>query len=594
MSKQTKFDNTDSKQNSASGPHKSKRTNMRGKQGRKDSRSKRVNFDNERVSTFEKDMKKCDANDVRWYANNPEMLKAAASLPFSTTVGENLPWASSGKFQSSVPGVMSLAWTPAVGGKNVDALNQAAKSVYSFVVHANSRNTSYTANDLMVLIMAGANLFSTLAHVIRMWGTVRMYDQRNKYLPDALLWAMGFQADNVRANLPDIWFTLNDWVARSKNIWIPNSFPLIERWFWLNSNVYEDAGSVKSQKYLFVPSSVMAFNEVGYETGSAVTMVGLNTTTNAPELIAPGITISSDGKTYSGIAYDSYPAEPFSPAAKAYDWNTWKNVINFMFECLMSSEDRGIMFGDILKAYGSEKLYSLTPITADYTIIPTYNTEVLSQIENATIMTAAGINSIFQMQGGNSRLAIDYSANLSIARQYVGWGAASAFTRANTILNFHTDGVPTPEMIMVATRLKAYGPTNVKTFKQGSTTNYVFVSNPENCGSEIINGCFVFVFNNTGVSQKISVTHCDTTQASQAGIFTNVALMHTAFDWAPVIDVLSNGPTSMLLSTTQQTNVDSNWLGVLLDFDNYTTIDATSLAKMHNTALYGEFGVPIL
>lgn len=46
------------------------------------------------------------SNDPSWYATNPELLRAAASIPFSRTMGQRLPFNGT----TSVPGIMSLYW----------------------------------------------------------------------------------------------------------------------------------------------------------------------------------------------------------------------------------------------------------------------------------------------------------------------------------------------------------------------------------------------------------------------------------------------------------------------------------------------------
>lgn len=67
----------------------------RRRQPRKDSSSKRVNFDNTRESRFARDIKrdacKADANDPSWYAQNAELMRAAASYNFATTVDRKCP-----------------------------------------------------------------------------------------------------------------------------------------------------------------------------------------------------------------------------------------------------------------------------------------------------------------------------------------------------------------------------------------------------------------------------------------------------------------------------------------------------------------------
>lgn len=53
---------------------------------------------------------------------------------------------------------------------------------------------------------------------------------------------------------------------------------------------------------------------------------------------------------------------------------------------LVSSEDIGTMSGDILKAYGQDKLFILSSIDDSFTIEPVYSQEVLSQINSLTLI----------------------------------------------------------------------------------------------------------------------------------------------------------------------------------------------------------------
>lgn len=530
----------------------------RREQPRKDSKSKRINLDNERVSKFEEDegFKKTNkCNDVKWYANNPELLRSAASLPFSQTTGQLLPFMPK-SWATSVPGVMGLYFVPQLGGGELDAINTAKDELYSYVVHANSRNTSYNASDLMLTVVAGAQIFAALGSAIRAYGIMRTFDQRNKYLPKGLIAALGFDYEDLKSNLSHMWFDINELIARSSQIWIPNTMPILDRWFWLNSNVYMDSASVKGQYYVFVQDGFLGFNETTYDTGTALEWM------------------KSDG------TLTSTPSQRYSNKSLAnHTWADFMKMINGMFSLLLDSEDRGIMMGDIMKAYGAERLYALSPITSDYRIVPVYDQEVLTQIEN-TVPNALMYSDIQQTADGK----IVKNANFTSINV-----PANVLPKL-AVLNFHTTEVPTPEMIMVATRLMNLG---IIGYKSPITNTNVF--RVAAIGSESVVEIHYISYDYSKNPALIDTQYrcrLTSTDATSADTVFRTCFAELAFDWSPWLYLVDNStlPSAIVDGQDYSNNIEA----AVGDYDNYTVIDSDSLIKMHNTAMYSLFGVPII
>lgn len=517
-------------------------------QPRKDNRQKRVNYDNAREDKVVKDIACTDkSNDVAWYAHNPELLRSAASLAFSNTTGLTLPWnANFTGGYNVVPGVLAMEWVPTLGGNFTEAVNQAKNSIYSYTVHANSRNTRYNATDEMLVILAGAQLFSFLALGIRAYGTMRLFDQRNAYLPEALIRAMGFDYSDLQSNLSQMWFDLNEMVARSSQIWIPNNLPFIERWFWLNSNIYMDSDSVKGQYYLFNPCCPMAYNETYNSEGGALTPVYIKT--------------GESTSTTWGLG-----GNPFT-------WAQYKQFINTMFDALLDSEDRGIIFGDILKAYGSENIYALKPVPVDYTVVPVYDKEVLTQIENAN--TFRFLPSAF----AQSQETLDL---------YTVWGQAGGSIDTTrqvpnmNVLNFHQIETPTPEQVMVATRLKVLGSVALGN-ETGGTQQII----PQTMGTEYLYRVY---------SVRL-INHAPSLVEYHAlrGLTPNTYdfYVEQTFDWSPWL--YQTNAADFAVTGAASTYVVPQINIAFGDYDNYTIIDTVTLQKMHQTAIYSEFGVPTI
>lgn len=543
--------------------------------GRRNPNKSKINTRSKANSDFSKDddgigdprsMKRSSgSNDVSWYAHNPEMLKSSASIPFTDVTGIPFNFNNS----QSVPGIMRIRWSPNFG--TVDGpMNQAANLIYSNTVHANSRNKSYDAPDEMLLILAGAQVFSALSMGLRAYGTMRRYNQLDRYTPEGIITAMGFDYQDLKANLANMWFGLNELILKATQIWIPNVMPLTERWYWMNANIYKDGASIKSQYYMFVQETFYKYDET--------------TSTNGGSL-----------RPVAWLEEDSSQAGADKPD-KLRTWSFYLNFVNSLIDALINSQDRGIIFGDILKAYGPESLYRMAAVTSDYTIEPVYDREVLSQIENATfywsshIRDVAVLGPVYQDHSGAA-------PTLKFAYQIVQSNFQGNEPGAKQLyMNFHQLEAPTPDQIMVASRLMTSGIIEVDSNPDGISGQGF---SPLIAGSEIPIGCDVYYYSISEGNYKLNKASINVeelvddkgkilpaTQMSDLQWF-----LWTAFDWAPGIAVQKSLTYKAPISSPQVPEL----VYKILDYDNYTSLDAGSdLRKMHNTAMYSLFGVPVM
>nr|AVX53696.1 putative capsid [Marmot picobirnavirus] len=516
-------------------------------------------------------------NDISWYNHNPELLKSAASLPFASIVGQGLNW-TNGVSVQSVPGIMSIGWSPAIGGElnGNGAINQAATSTYSYLVHANSRNYTYEAADLMIAIMAGAEVFSILGAMIRAYGVAHRYSEANRYLPDGLLTSLGFQPDDVRKNFSKMWFDINLLIDRSKQIWIPNTMPFLMRRFWLNTTLFKDSSDVKGQIYAFVQNDYLSYQSTTLSTGGALLETGCGESANYTE---------------------------FHPAENQYTWDQWMSVAEYMLQKLLDEEDRGIMYGDILNAYGADHIYALPTITSDYTVEPVYSEEVLMQIENLVIskdVTQCGCG----QYDGNILPIYKHTDMTPTAPISAGLPGAQ-------LLNFRFNTQPTPEAIMVATRGKAAGMIGIrsKNIIVSHAWNKDFQARPvsfnesstqdiriSTCGTEIFTSIRIWTRN---LDSSMGPSYFDAFDLMQcmaiwpkndASIIGRANLM--AFDWHPFLYSVQGGPHSDDQYPENGSVLYSGTQAAYGDYCNYVQISADNLERLHSVALYSEFGVP--
>lgn len=499
-------------------------------QSRKDSRSRN------RRDTRRNTTKRAVDNDPSWYGKNSEILRDAASLAFSNVTGNHvdLKFGNATKFapqMESVPGILTLDYFPTYCTDQISnayntAMNVSGKNIYSFVRHANSGSANYEWQDLIMAICAADQVFAAIGAGIRAYGTMMNYDQKNRYTPEALVTAMGFDYNSLAGNLADFRYQINQLISKASVIWVPNSMTLVNRHWWMNTSVYMDNESAKAQYYLYVPTTAYKFSGKTSTKGSSLEPVAWPT----------------------NMTRNSYAA-----------------FVNSLMEPLIQDEDLGIMFGDMLKAYGKDKIFTLSPIVEDTKVIPSYSQEVLTQIHNTMTVpvNVAQLPSIVQNENGTIEIPTYTLWNLPHLN-------LNAWANAVTFLDFKGSQTPDPSNIMVATRSHA------------RLENISSPSSPDTAPTAVLRAgteavCRMRVFYNTANGLANDGFQTIRQATDDLAITASVSI----FDWAPIVYIVTKAS-------------DGNELdGVIGDIDNFTTLDAGTLSKMHATAVLSEFDVPI-
>lgn len=560
-------------------------------QPRKDSKTKRVNYDNTRVQKFRKDMqavsdvakqvesdrRKPGANEIAWYNGNPELLKAAASIPVATIVGKPITefadTTNTGLMAYSVPGIMAISWAPTIG-TDIDAVNQSFNSQYSFLVHANSRNYSYDASDLGILELAGISVFQILASMIRAYGISKYYQETSMYLPNHVLKAMGFNPEDIRQNLANMWFTINNLIDQTRQIWVPTVMPVADRWIWMNSMIFKDAQGPSAQLYMYVQNRYWIYNETSSETGSYLDL------------------LKDDADT---------PVH-FTPAEKQYSWSSWVSAAQRMIDALVGSQDRGIIYGDILNAYGAERIRAMSAISADFRIEPEYNAEVLMQIENLVLSDCEPAY-VYQSHTDLTKGTLIKQAWAQKTELKVAYDGKVHNLLNRAVLNFHFPEQPTPELVTIATRAMSLGlndqaPTfNPKVPETPETAKGVC---PATCGTEVYGRVKIYTIV-TSASGAIALDETSFLQTFGVASNMNIVLVDSlsdvmAFDWHPFLYRVPNTfvfPKPGSGSDGILTGFDGiKPMAAHGDYDHYTIIDVNMLSRINRVCVYSLFGVP--
>lgn len=489
-------------------------------------------------STESNETKDFVTNDPTWYAQYPMLLDSSGTYKFNTPVG--MPFKLGGSFPSlSVPGIMvfNTHVCPGVATDVDSPINVQARRLYTYLRATRSGSALYDPSDVMTYLLAIDSAYNFYFAMKRLVGCVNRSDPNNRYLPEALVQAQGFNFSELQKNVANLTTYLQTYAARLSSFYAPASMTFMARHSSIFSNIYMDKASYKAQHYIYRPSGFYKFVEV---------------------------------------------ADPGQPAKLVYTrWtnriNTIEDIYNMgesLIRPLVASGDVNQISTDIFNAYGGN-VYSVADIPMYYMVAPVYDTEMLNQLQNARPIGTVDSDEITQ--------DVDRGILVFNPRVYGASDATSAKAYTNsTLLSVEQPYTAVP-YVMTSTRL------SLNLAYDGTIKKLRIVD----CGSEFIEGLFVYA--NTWTNGEIATTEYEI----ERGVFvfdqgtdnnvdftsfttniTNIAVLST-FDFRPM--------TSYWL---KKSNAAPTFGGVNFDYDYITVLDTEELHKLHYAALLSEFFVP--
>lgn len=477
-------------------------------------------------------------NDVSWYVKNDQMLKDSASLSYNAPVGTTFPQLiagakTDGTYVNVVPSVckLNVLMSPGKAENQASPANLAANNIYAYVRYMNSGAKNYDQPDLMLYLLAMDSIYAQWNYMKRMYGIARFYSQYNRTVPVVLYRTDGIY-NEIYNSLADYRLWLNKMAAQISSFCVPAVMPLFIRHSWMFSNVYKDSDNLKAQMYMFEPAVFYQYSETGSQYGGSLVAqdVSLMTTLSAMK--------QSLEDNITAIAY---------------------------------SEDIGIMSGDILKAYGQDKLFKLTPVEEDYSVEPVYNEEVLNQIHNSRVLPIS-------LQGSalaSANITQDPNNGFLIWGNKFGARDSSIQAPAAIMLNMPWDDV-TPANTMVGTRLTT-------SYEIDSDYNIVITA----MGTEAIISREYDVYAPLASDWTATYMYQDTVLVNPStvgGVGTGLKILKITsnFDWHPLINLAVKG------------NDGPIEIGPMGDITNYTVVSPTEIQKIHETAVMSLFNIPQL
>lgn len=489
------------------------------------------------------------------FALNSQLLQDSASFSYNTPLGSKLSGVQSGNTKATtyIPGVMAIAvkTTPGLAVDGSAPINTASNNIYSFVRHANSGHSNYDAPDLMLYLLGVGELLRYHAHLVRMYGILNTYSQVNRYLPVAVFDAMGVDFYDLQKNMADFHYFINAFAVKIGSLCVPASMPYYRWQIEMMSHVYQDQPSEKSQLFIHVPDCFYKYNP----------------------------TATKKGGSLDPIAFSTFSRVIPSNRDKYLKYADLVSLGLDLVNQIVPDEDMNIMSGDIRKAFGADGLWKTFQISAEYSLLPEYDPNVLNMINNTTPIRCYATTdaplpswSIFSDVEKNA-VVFDPDPNPA------GSDILPRYLSGRYPVNMPWDAV-TPANTMLGTQMtvRAAAPAT-------EWSNLFFTSLPAILCTDIwlVRGSASFptVPANAALVPGILLPDDSATDSSAQAI---IAAYSSNFNQAP----------TLIIGSSQQSDGDILFEAFVGDMQNYTMVDGFELAKMHETALLSLLNVPQL
>lgn len=510
-------------------------------------------------------------NDISWYAKFPELLTAAANLPFPYKPGmpDGLLVGSVDGQNTSLrlPGVLAINWAPSIGKSQYasDPASLVAKQIYTQVRSVYSSELDADGPDFLVYLLCLDSIFSYLASLKRVYRLLSADNPFNYTVPEVALaatFSMAAPKDTraaLRRDRVKLYGAINELIYMLNRFRCPAIMDYFNRHYWMNDNIFGDSASPNAQLYMFVQTAYYKWT-LGDSTDDPVVKVGTAVLTTPPTLsVADPV---GDLFAFGRSLIDALSDAGSSYTISGYLTRAFPDAPQFMVDLLGVDDKQDIV----------------------------YSQEVLSQIENVRVVGTAILSNpaattVTQHVASNSVIApMTYNViNPSSP-------AAQNGVQINPFLNLHVES-PSAAEVTVASRLHALA---VYSSIGGSATNYqvdlytgsdyatsmtLYLAKPNRSGTmdtvDYVGIDSLRFFD----AQKLTLTP-DASLANMKNVLEylqGIALLEQ-FDWHPIVVTVTQD--------AQQSNVVT---GFNADIQNISSFSIEAFKQINRVCLYSEF-----
>lgn len=499
-------------------------------------------------------------NDWKFYAVNELLAKQVASIPFNVLTGAPLPvtvlnyMGSESKVirgNRSAVAVARIDYVPAVGvsGGSTSGISLAANQLYAEMRAANSGAKNYEAPDLLMFVIAVQDLYRNIMEAMRTLSMVGVYDFANKTLPKHIIeLGMCYDYADLSANRAQYLARLNTLISASNAFGIPAYFTGLLRRLFIAGNVFMDSDAIRGQYYVFKSRGYYVWSPTTSSAGSSLKYVDF-----AYEFGSNGV--------------------PNPPST----FDAMLDAIEDQITALMSDSDALTMEGDILKAWGPDKLYKMPMLDGDTRCVPICDEDILAQIENMIVAPGSFFFSgelTATTTGFGSSLDVTQIGGNAIIWQPVLGMVGTSDTNSVPVIGaraFNSHKIdPSYTDTLEWTRLSAVWGTSA--VDDGGKAKLSVVA----CGTELpINmAIFLLQWDTTGKTTALGTTFQQLpTDTNAAGVF--LLAVVAQLDWHPAVYVYSPGSSTIT--------------GVAMDTKVCTVIDSDTMIRIHESVNYAVY-----
>lgn len=533
--------------------------------------------------TRKEDVRPCDReksdtsslNDISWYSRNPNLLAAAGSFPYPYRPGMTMnlePTLGSSRTAGTFTKVQSMVrldWAPSFGESKMstDPASIAAKEFYGRVRESFSGSIDADAPDFLVYIGALDSIFTYIGWLKRIYRAISTYTPENMDMPECILRASGFTADedilNLRQNKIRLWQMINELILMSHKFKCPAVMDLFNRHYWMSDNVYADQASLRAQLYMYNLVGVYKCKELPIDGDATNKAMGLQMTPIPTRRASSSTPVTVDSLYNFGLG---------------------------LIQALDAWDDGYLISGYLQRAFQDVPSFTVSELLQNELISAAYVPEVLTQIENFHVITPPGVESsdamlvdmlnqmtVTQRVTDNSVVTNDgviVTPTEKGLAQFNYW--AGLFDRGHmAVLNAHSD-LPTVADTVIASRMTAFTEWTVV------QTSKILCS--YSCGTEVPlgfanYGMGINTYNYPMKSWEVLDFTEQMTYEDQWNVPALCAIQQ--FDWHPIIMVLMNLPTGTAMYPAG-------------DMYNPTVVSPEQLRNLHKICLYSElnsFGI---
>lgn len=305
-----------------------------------------------------------DVNDPSFYITDPNLRTQLPNISFNQFVNVPVEMGMDvlGNVKQSItfPNCMRINLNPSAGYTDDNyissGVNLAALSMYTKLSANNAKTSVYAPQDLTTLLFALSELIAMSSHIARVFGVCRLYNYRNRSFPESIVNYLGVDYKDLIQNFSDYRSLYNNLMVAASKIPIPANISLFQKASNIYSNVYLDMeGSSMAQVYVFVPESSWYLDEKYNDNGTGLKTLKLGYST---------------------------------PSTGTVTMATLLSKLDLMINSLLQSTTLNAIYSDILRLADKEglPLYKFTTIDDAYTVVPIYNPEIRTWINNLVVL----------------------------------------------------------------------------------------------------------------------------------------------------------------------------------------------------------------